>query len=36
MVALFCVERHPAACHRWLVAGKLQQELGLKIVNIVP
>ncbi len=36
IVALFCVERHPAACHRSLAAGKLQQELGLKIVNIVP
>ncbi len=35
-VALFCVEREPAACHRSLVANKLQRELGLAMEHIVP
>lgn len=34
VVALFCVEHQPAACHRSLVAAKLQQELGLEVVHI--
>jgi uncharacterized protein (DUF488 family) len=29
--ALFCVERDPAACHRSLLAGRLQQDLGAEI-----
>jgi uncharacterized protein (DUF488 family) len=36
VVALFCVEREPAACHRSLVAAKLQEELGVEVENIVP
>jgi len=36
VVALFCVEREPDACHRSLVAAKLQKELGLEIENILP
>jgi uncharacterized protein (DUF488 family) len=28
VVALFCVEREPAACHRSLLAARLQQDLG--------
>lgn len=36
VVALFCVEREPAACHRWLLAGKLQQDLALPVEHIVP
>ncbi|MCI0578157.1 MAG: DUF488 domain-containing protein [Chloroflexi bacterium] len=36
VVALFCVEREPAACHRSLVAEKLQQELGWQVEHIVP
>ena len=36
VVALFCVEREPDACHRSLVAAKLQQELGLQVENILP
>jgi uncharacterized protein (DUF488 family) len=36
IVALFCVEREPAACHRSLVAERLQQELGLEVEHIVP
>jgi len=36
VVALFCVEGEPAACHRLLVAERLQQELGLEIEHIAP
>lgn len=36
VVALFCVEGEPAACHRLLVAETLQQALDLKIEHIVP
>lgn len=36
VVALFCVEREPDACHRSLVAAKLQQELGLEVEDILP
>lgn len=36
VVALFCVEREPAACHRLLVAEKLQEELGVEVEHIVP
>jgi uncharacterized protein (DUF488 family) len=30
-VALFCVEREPAACHRSLLAEQLQRDLGAEI-----
>jgi uncharacterized protein (DUF488 family) len=36
VVALFCVEREPAACHRSLVAGKLEQELGIQVTHLLP
>lgn len=36
VVALFCVEREPEACHRSLVAKKLQRELGVNVEHIVP
>jgi hypothetical protein len=36
VVALFCVEREPDACHRSLVAAKLQQELGMEVEDILP
>lgn len=36
VVALFCVEREPAACHRALLAGHLAQELGLVVEHIEP
>jgi uncharacterized protein (DUF488 family) len=36
IVALFCVERQPAACHRSLVADRLQGELGLDVEHILP
>ena len=36
VVALFCVEKDPEACHRSLVADKLAKELKLKVEDIVP
>jgi uncharacterized protein (DUF488 family) len=36
VVALFCVERAPAACHRSLVADRLQRDLGLEVVHLTP
>jgi uncharacterized protein (DUF488 family) len=36
VVALFCVERTPAACHRWLLAERLQADLGLEVVHLTP
>jgi uncharacterized protein (DUF488 family) len=36
VIALFCVEREPSACHRSLVAGKLAEELGLEVNHLVP
>ena len=36
VVALFCVERYPEACHRSLVADKLAKELKLEVEDIVP
>lgn len=36
VVALFCVEREPAACHRALVADKLARELNLEVEHIRP
>jgi uncharacterized protein (DUF488 family) len=36
VVALFCVEKEPAACHRSLVAAKLQEELGVEVEDILP
>lgn len=36
VVALFCVEGEPAACHRLLVAEKIEQALGLEVEHIVP
>ncbi len=36
VVALFCVEREPAACHRSLLAEKLRQDLGAEIVHLLP
>ena len=36
IVALFCVEKEPEACHRSLVADKLAKELKLEVENIVP
>jgi uncharacterized protein (DUF488 family) len=36
VVALFCVERAPAACHRSLLAERLQRDLGVEIVHLMP
>ncbi len=36
VMALFCVEREPAACHRSLAAEKLKQDLGWKVEHITP
>lgn len=36
VVALFCVERVPEACHRSLVAELLARELKLEIEHLVP
>ena len=37
-VALFCVEREPAACHRSLLAERLQEDLGAQceITHLTP
>ena len=36
VVALFCVEKNPEACHRSLVAAKLTKELNLEVEDILP
>jgi uncharacterized protein (DUF488 family) len=35
-IALFCVEREPAACHRSLVAGFLHDRVGANIHHLLP
>lgn len=36
VMALFCVEREPVACHRSLVAERLEQVLGWEVMHITP
>ena len=36
VVALFCVEREPAACHRSLLAERLQKDLAIHVEHIIP
>jgi uncharacterized protein (DUF488 family) len=36
VVALFCVERSPAACHRSLLATRLQRDLGVAVRHLLP
>ncbi len=36
VVALFCVEREPAACHRSLLAERLKHDLGIKVEHLIP
>ena len=36
VLALCCVEREPAACHRSLVADQLRWDLGLEVEHIRP
>ena len=35
-VALMCVEREPAACHRSLLAERLRHELGVEVIHLAP
>lgn len=35
-VLLFCVERTPSACHRGLLADKIENELGWEREDLVP
>jgi uncharacterized protein (DUF488 family) len=34
--ALFCVERDPEACHRSIVADRLADEQGMRVVHLRP
>jgi uncharacterized protein (DUF488 family) len=34
--ALFCVERDPEACHRSLVAGRVEERFGVPVVHLRP
>jgi uncharacterized protein (DUF488 family) len=34
--ALLCVERDPEACHRSLVAARLERELGVSVTHLKP
>lgn len=36
VVALMCVEREPAACHRSLLAERLRENLGVEVVHLTP
>lgn len=36
VVALLCVEREPAACHRSLVAARLREAWGVEVVHLTP
>lgn len=34
--ALLCVERDPEACHRSLIAARLERELGIEVAHLKP
>jgi uncharacterized protein (DUF488 family) len=36
VIAFFCVEREPAACHRSLLAHRLAQSLGGDVLHLLP
>jgi predicted RNA-binding protein with EMAP domain len=36
VLALFCVEREPAACHRSLIAERLEHDLQLSVTHLFP
>jgi uncharacterized protein (DUF488 family) len=36
VMAIFCVEREPAACHRSLIADRLAQVWGVSVEDVVP
>jgi uncharacterized protein (DUF488 family) len=36
IVALFCVEREPAACHRSIIARHLSDQYGFRVEHVIP
>lgn len=36
VIAFFCVEREPAACHRSLLAERLEKDLDLTVEHLIP
>ncbi len=36
VIALFCVEREPAACHRGLLADRLARDLDITVRHLLP
>ena len=36
VIALLCVEKSPAACHRSLVAEKLRESAGVEVEHLLP
>jgi uncharacterized protein (DUF488 family) len=36
VTAMVCVERDPEACHRWLIAERLAEEHGVRVVHLRP
>lgn len=35
-IALFCVEMTPKACHRGLIANRLEADLGIRVRHLLP
>lgn len=35
-VVLLCVERHPEACHRSLIAARAAEQIGAEVEHLVP
>jgi len=33
---LLCVERNPEACHRSLIAGRLRNDYGCRVIDLLP
>ncbi len=36
VVALLCVERWPEACHRGILAERLQKDIGVRVTHLTP
>jgi uncharacterized protein (DUF488 family) len=36
LAALLCVEREPSACHRGLLAARLEHDLGVNVTHLTP
>ena len=36
VVAMFCVEQNPEACHRYLLAKRINRDLGFAVEHITP